>query len=232
MSIDWPVVFEGAKTVLDPLSNASWPIAAGVTAWVFREPVKSMIGRVRQLTGFGGSADFTAGDRIASQQSAEGSATASLPALVDTSNLPPSDSVFDILDSQLAVVLDQHVQGGDKFKLAWAIRQRSISEATRIHETNYRVIFGSQIHALKTLNIAGTGLISEFETFYENVRSNPTWEAIHKERSFELWGQFIIDAAYVVLVEGSDPPTVQITPFGKQFLQWIVLAGVPDVKPG
>ena len=66
---------------------------------------------------------------------------------------------------------------------------------------------GGHATRISTLNIAGTGLISEFETFYENVRSNPTWEAIHKERSFELWGQFIIDAAYVVLVEGSDPLT-------------------------
>lgn len=232
MSVDWPIVFEGVKTVLDPLSNASWPIAVGVIAWVFREPVEAMIGRVRQLSGFGGTADFTPGDAISHRQSAEGSATASLPALADTNNLPPSDPVFDILDGQLAAVLEQHVQGGDNVKLAWAIRQRSVSEATRIHETNYRVIFGSQIHALKTLNVVGTGAVSEFEAFYETVRANPAWEAMHKDRTFDQWGQFLIDAAYVVLIEGSDPQTVQITPFGKQFLQWMVLAGVPDAKPG
>lgn len=232
MSVDWPIVFEGVKTVLDPISNASWPIAIGVIAWVFREPVKAMIGRVRQLSGFGGTADFTTADAISHQQSAEGSTTASLPALADTNNLPPSDPVFDILDGQLATVIEQHVKGGDNVKLAWAIRQRSISEATRIHETNYRVIFGSQIHALKTLNVVGTGAISEFEAFYETVRANPAWEAMHKDRTFEQWGQFLINAAYVMLVEGSDPETVQITPFGKQFLHWMVLAAVPEGKPG
>lgn len=232
MDVDWPVVFEGAKTVLDPLSNASWPIAAGVIAWIFREPVKAMIGRVRQLSGFGGTADFTASDAISQRQSAEGSATASLPALADTNNLPPPDPVFDILDGQLAAVLEQHVQGGDNVKLAWAIRQRSVSEATRIHETNYRVIFGSQIHALKTLNVVGIGAVSEFEAFYETVRTNPAWEAMHKDRTFDQWGRFLIEAAYVALVEGSEPPTVEITPFGKQFLHWMVLAGVPDAKPG
>ena len=232
MSVDWPIVFEGVKTVLDPLSNASWPIAIGVIAWVFRDPITKMIGRVRQLSGFGGTADFTGGDAISHRQSAEGSATASLPALADTNNLPPPDPVFDILDGQLASVLEQHVQGGENVKLAWAIRQRSISEATRIHETNYRVIFGSQIHALKTLNVVGTGAIGEFEQFYETVRANPAWEAIHKDRTFEQWGQFLIDAAYVRLVEGSDPEAVQITPFGKQFLHWMVLAAVPEAKPG
>lgn len=232
MNVDWPIVFEGVKTVLDPLSNASWPIAVGVIAWVFREPVKGMIGRVRQLSGFGGTADFTASDAISHRQSAEGSVTASLPALADTNNLPPSDPVFDILDGQLATVLEQHVQGDANVKLAWAIRQRSVSEANRIHETNYRLIFGSQIHALKTLNVVGIGAVSEFEAFYESVRANPTWEAMHKDRTFDQWGQFLIDAAYVMVVEGSNPSAVQITPFGRQFLQWMVLVAVPDAKPG
>lgn len=232
MGIDWPIVFEGVKTVLNPLSNASWPIAIGVIAWTFRQPIKSMIDRVRQLSGFGGTANFTAGDALTHQQSAEGSATASLPALADTSNLPPSDPVFHILDDQLATVLNQHVQGGDNVKLAWAIRQRSISEATRIHETNYRLIFGSQIYALRTLSGVVTGAVSDFEKLFETVQANPVWEAMHKARTFEEWGQFLIDAAYVESVEGSDPPMVRITPFGKQFLHWMILAAVPDAKPG
>lgn len=232
MGFDWSIVFAGAKTVLDPLSNASWPIAVGVIAWVFREPVKAMIGRVRQLSVFGGKADFTASDAISHRQSAEGSTTVSLPALADTNNLPPPDPVFDILDGQLATVLEQHVMGGDNVKLAWAIRQRSISEANRIHETNYRVIFGSQIEALKSLNVVGTGAVSEFEALYETVRANPVWETVHKDRTFDQWGRFLIDAAYVILVEGSDPPTVQIAPFGKQFLHWMVIACVPEGKAG
>lgn len=232
MHVDWPIVFEGLKTILDPLSNASWPIAVGVIAWAYREPVRAMIGRVRQLSGFGGTADFVANDAISPRQSAGGSTTASLPALADTSNLPPPDLVLDVLDRQLATVLEEHVKSGDNVKLAWAIRQRSVSEATRIHETNYRVIFGSQIHGLKTLNTLGTGNVSEFEEFFESIRANPAWEVLHKDRTFDQWGQFLIDAGYVALIEGSEPMQVNITPFGKQFLQWMVLAGVPDVKPG
>ncbi len=232
MSIHWPTVFDGMKTILDPISNASWPIAVGLIVWAFREPIKAMIGRVRQLSGFGGTADFTPNDAITQQQSADGSTTNSLPSIADTGILPPADPVYDVLDGQLATVLEQNVKGGSDAKLAWAIRQRSVSEALRIHETNYRVIFGSQIHALKTLNVVGTGAVSEFEAFYETVRANPMWDTVHKDRSFDLWGQFLIDAGYVTLVDGSEPLTVQITPFGKQFLQWIVHVGVPDAKPG
>ncbi len=231
MGIDWPIVFQGIKTVLDPVAEASWPIAIGLVAWTFRSPITGVIGRVRQVTGFGGTAEF-ATPEIGSQQSADASKAASLPAITNTSNLPPSDLVYDILDGQLATTLDQHIKGGTDVKLAWAIRSRSISEANRMHETNYRLLFGSQIQALKVLNVSGQSLISDFEKFYSTVASNPANEMIHKDRTFEQWGDFVANVGYVVAVDGSEPPLVQVTPFGRQFLQWMVIAGVSEFKPG
>lgn len=233
MGVDWPLVFQGVKTVLDPLAAASWPIAIGVTVWAFRKPIESMIGRVRQFSGFGTTAEFVTKEAIAHQPEAEKTSTLALPAIADPLQLPPADPVFDILDQQLRNVLDQAIAGDDSLKLSWAIRQRSISEATRIHETNYRLIFGSQIFALKTLNMVGQGQVADFEKYYtDNFLKNSQWEAIHKDRSFEQWWQFLVDAAYVIIVEGSDRSIVQITPFGKQFLHWMVLAGVSEFKVG
>ncbi|OYX47522.1 MAG: hypothetical protein B7Y87_01280 [Sphingomonadales bacterium 32-64-22] len=233
MGVDWPLVFQGAKTVLDPLASASWPIVIGLTAWAFRKPIESMIGRVRQFSGFGTTAEFATREAITHQQEAKNTSNPVLPAIADASKFPPADPVFDILDRQLRSLLDQVISEDDALKLAWAIRQRSISEANRIHETNYRLIFGSQIFALKTLNTVGQGLVSEFENYYnEKVLVNSQWEGIHKGRNFEQWGQFLLDAEYVVIVEGSDPPIVQITSFGKQFLHWMVLAGVSEFKVG
>jgi hypothetical protein len=97
---------------------------------------------------------------------------------------------------------------------------------------NYRLIFGSQIIALKGLNVVGQGPVSDFENLYKKVAADPANEAIHKNRTFEQWGQFLINAAYVELIEGSEPPTVRITPFGRQFLQWMVIAGAPEIKAG
>lgn len=233
MGVDWPLVFQGVKTVLDPLAAASWPVAIGVVVWRFREPIETMIGRMRQFSGFGATAEFNSKDALNHQQGAEKTSTPALPAIGDPTKIPPLDPVFDILDQQLRNVLDQVIAGDDTLKLAWAIRQRSVSEATRIHETNYRLIFGSQIFALKTLNIVGQEPVANFEKYYgEQVISNPTWDYLHKDRTFEQWGQFLINAAYVVIVENSDPPIVQITPFGKQFLHWMILAGVSEYKAG
>lgn len=231
MRIDWQLVFQGVKTILDPIAEASWPIAIGLVAWVFRKPITAMIGRVRQFTGFGGTAEF-ATPEIGSQQSADATKAASPQLIADTSNLPLFDAVYAILDSQLVETLDQHIQGGPDVKLAWAVRSRSISEANRMHETNYRLLFGSQIQALKALNVMGQSPVSDFEKFYSDVARNQTNEMIHKDRSFEQWGEFVANIGYVAVVENSDPPTVQITPFGRQFLQWMVIAGVPEFKPG
>ena len=231
MHIDWPLVFQGMKTILDPIAAASWPIVIGAVAWTFRIPITAMIARVRQVSGFGGTADFVP-QEIGQQQFSAVNKASSLPALTDTNNLPPSDPVYDILDAQLFTTLNQHIQGKSEVKLAWAVRSRSVSEANRMHEANYRLLFGSQILALKGLNVAGQSPISDFEKFYANVASNPANEPIHKDRTFEQWAEFVANVGYVAAVEGSDPPQAEITPFGRQFLQWMVVSAVSEFKAG
>lgn len=231
MNVIWPLVFQGVKTVLDPIAQASWPIAIGVVAWAFRNPLTAMIARVRQVSGFGGTADF-ATPEIGSQQSADATKASSLPALSDTANAPPTDAVYDALDARLGADLNQHIQGNADVKLAWAIRSRSVSEANRMHETHYRLLFGSQIAALKSLNVCGPAPISDFEKFYAAIATNPANEPIHKDRTFEQWADFVANIGYVEAVEGSTPPQARITPFGRQFLQWMVVNGVSEFKPG
>ncbi len=86
--------------------------------------------------------------------------------------------------------------------------------------------------SLKALSVSGQAPISDFEKFYATVASNPANEPIHKDRTFEQWGEFVANIGYVIVVEGSDPPQVQITLFGRHFLQWMVVAGVPEFKAG
>lgn len=230
MSVNWPLVFQAVKTILDPLAAASWPIAIGIVAWAFRGPITAMIGRVRQVSGFGGTAEFVAPDAT-HQLSADAKEIASLPAATGMT-MPPTDAVYDALDSQLQTFLDQNVHGDLHSKLAWAIRARSISEANRLHEGQYRLIFGSQIVALKGLNVVSPAPLSDFEKLFETAVANPANEAIHKDRTFDQWLQFLLNSGYVARVEGSSPALLQITPFGRQFLQWMVIAGVPEIKAG
>jgi len=232
MDIDWPLVFTGVKTVLDPISNASWPIAVGVISWLIRHQVRELIGRVKQLSGFGGTADFASQDAPSQRLLAEESSPRGLQELSDTTARPLPDPVFDKLDREFAAELEKHVRGGDDIKLAWAIRQRSVSEAARNHESNYRIMFGSQINCLKSLNTYDWGSLSDIQAFYSTIKSHPSWESMHKDRSFDSWIGFLIATGYIEFMSKNGESGVALLPFGKQFLQWMVLAGVPELKPG
>jgi hypothetical protein len=237
MALDWPLVFQGLKTILDPLAIASWPIALVSVAWLFRTPIARVTDRISQFNALGTSAVFTPNAMQSDQQEAE---KISGPAPFETSielqlpDLPvPTDSVFDKFDEELRENLEEAIGADDAAKLRWAIRERSISEATRIHETNYRLIFGSQIFALKQLNIAFHISISTFEAHYnEQVRNNVKWEGLHNDRTFDQWAGFLISTTYVERVHFSESPSLQITAFGKQFLTWMVLVRVSEYKAG
>jgi hypothetical protein len=57
-------------------------------------------------------------------------------------------------------------------------------------------------------------------------------EPLHKGRTFDQWGDFVANIGYVAAVDGSNPPKVQTTPLGRQFLEWMVINRVSEFKPG
>lgn len=123
--------------------------------------------------------------------------------------------------------------GSPERKLAWAIRARSVAEIERLHERNYRNIYGSQILALKALNaIGGVAKGEDFRPFYDTAASTPEFKGAYENRSFELWGEFLIDAGYVEVVEGTEPLQVRLTIMGADFLHWLVRSRAPEFKPG
>jgi hypothetical protein len=235
MGLDWSLIFQGLKTVLDPLAIASWPIAFVVAAWLFRKPIASVTNRVSQFNGFGTSASFAPIEVQKDQQEPE---KISAPAPFENaiqSQLPQvgTDPVFDVLDKSLSDHLEKMIKGDDALKLKWAIRERSISEGNRIHEMNYRLIFGSQISVLKYLNTASQSPLAMVESYYkQSVRANSAWEAMHKDRTFEQWLGFLTNTGYAIREQGLGAPSLHITPFGKHFLTWMVNVGVTELKAG
>lgn len=228
-AVNWPIVFAGFKTVLDPLAQASWPIALGIIVFSFRNQIASLLNRIKQVTGFGGTAEFVPMPASA-DQTGEGPAT-EVATEANANVMPPADAVYEPMDAQFTDWLNERVPGNAELKLAWAIRSRSMSEAYRLHELNYRVIFGSQIQALKSLNALGRAPAVDFEAFFKAAAENPLWTLYYKDRTFEMWGNFLVNAGYVRFVPNTDPSEVEITPFGRQFLVWIVQSGLAENKP-
>lgn len=223
--IDWPVTFAGFSTFLTPLADASWPIGLLLALWIFRPEIKHLLSRVRTIKGAGVEAELHA-----DTQQQEATAVAVAPAFGN--EYPPPHPVFSGMDEAARAIIDQSIAGDLDKKFAWAIRMRSISEAYRIHEANYRVIFGSQIRALRALNVIGRGKVSDFERYFEEVKISAESASLHEDRTFEQWGEFLVQAGYVAEAEGSDGSEVQITPFGQQFLLWLTEARVYENRPG
>ena len=82
---------------------------------------------------------------------------------------------------------------------------RSVVEANRLHEAHYRVIFGSQLRALRQLNFLGRAPASQFEPFFQEIRDDPDTAPIYEGYTFEQWWQFLLNAGYVRSVGDTDP---------------------------
>lgn len=228
--INWPWVFLGFKTILDPLAVASWPIAIGFVFWFLRQPITALIQRIKKVDGFGAQAEFSPIEQRA-EHKPSGSAELFLQKNRVATALPPQHDVYDMLDQSARKILQEAVQGDSDLQLQWAIRMRSISEAERIHEANYRIMFGSQLKALKELHLLLQAPASHFFRFYQEAASNPDWKLVYETRTFEEWGRFLINIGYVEVVSGTDPEEVRITPLGSHFLIWMTERRIPDFRP-
>ncbi len=232
MASQVPLWLQTTDVVLDALAASSWPIAFGISVLLFRKPIINLLSRVRRFNGFGGEAEFNALENPAQLAAHADGGRLALPGGNNIPYFPPPDPVYTEFDQATRDVLDAEAAGEAERQLAWAIRMRSISEANRIHERNYRMIFGSQIAALRALNTATEAKVDEFRPFFSAALQNPDWKDIHDGRTFEQWGQFILDTGYARIIEDSEPAKVQITPFGKQFLLWMIETRSTEMKGG
>ena len=172
----------------------------------------------------------------AEQQQIEASKPAEAPALpppptsavVRRPPLPDPSPLYDPLDAHLRAQLENAIGESAELKLAWAIRLRSQTLVERMHETNYRVIFTSQIWALKQLNQIGQTTLSQARKVYnEAAEKDPDF---YRLVTWESWSAFLQNTGYVQVGEG-DEPIVTMTPLGNDFIVWMAARRVLEVKP-
>ena len=168
--------------------------------------------------------------QVEASKSPEATALPSPPPSSAAARRPPPDPIplYDPFDANLRTRLDDAFGDNAELKLAWAIRFYSQALVERMHETNYRVIFTSQIWVLKQLNLIGQSTLSEGRRVYkEAVKHNPIF---YNPVTWENWSGFLRNTGYVRIGEGGDP-TVTLTPLGKDFIVWMAARGVLEVKP-
>ena len=226
--LDWPLVIQGTKVVLDFLGQISWPVAVVLIIYFFRTKVADLLSRIDNVDAFGVKAKIN----LPSSISQQGVAVSTEDGIGNNQTQPPQpDPLYTQFDNVVRAEIEKHITGDAETKLAWAIRLRSMSEVNRAHETAYRLIFGSQIKALRVLNTLTSAPIDYFKPLFETYASSADWKEVHKDRTYEDWGKFLVDMGFVAIDENQTPPTVHITVLGQSFLNWLNLARVPDERP-
>lgn len=229
-SIDWPLTFEGFKTFSSPLSALAWPIAILVGVLLFQSQLKALIGRVKSAKGAGFEFQMNEAQQVVPEKlPVEGTPS---PLADGGRSGPLEDVVYTKMDHILRDWLDANVGADCETKLAWAIRRGSIAEAARMHEANYRMIFGSQIKALRALNNVESSPSSQLLGFFGEAVADPVSAQIHHGRTFDQWMNFLIGSGYVEQQQGTLPAVVRLTDLGRSFLRWMVDARVSDMRAG
>ncbi|MCJ2025575.1 hypothetical protein [Methylobacterium sp. J-067] len=147
--------------------------------------------------------------------------------------LPPPSPVYAPIEADLRRRIEQAVPGPLDVQIAWALRVAVAAQVEANHEQTCRLIFGSQIHALKQLNTLGSLTIRQAREIYENtaIRKFP---GTFQDEEFPAWGEYLINRG-IVTIEPGDPiedTKAFLTPLGKDFLLFIVGRGLTEYKWG
>lgn len=217
----------------------AWPgvaltvILAGF--WIFHGPIVRFIDRSNKVSlPGGGSIDAGPAKQIEAQTEPSKPAIP-LPAPQPISGAPslppPPNQLIGRVEEDIRHQLATSFPDARDVQFAWAIRSAALSQVERDLEKVYRVIFGSQIFALKEINMRGGITVGDARKIYE--RAKEAFPALYADYAFEGWGGFVLEHGLAIVVNptSSDTDRVVLTPFGKEFLFFLVARSLAENKP-
>ena len=94
------------------------------------------------------------------------------------------------------------------------------------------MIFGSQILALKEINIRTFITVAQAQGIYGMAEQ--AFPDLYSTFAFKNWGRFLIDQGLVVIPDdpATDDSKIFLTPAGKDFLFFLTGRGLPENKGG
>lgn len=147
--------------------------------------------------------------------------------------LPPPSPVYAPLEADLRRRIEQAIPGGLDVQMAWALRVAVAAQVERDHEQTYRLIFGSQIAALKELNVRGALTLEQSREVFAltAVRNHPD---LFKPESFDDWGAFLVNRGLVVVTPqpATEETRTILTHLGRDFLMFVTGRGLTEYKWG
>jgi hypothetical protein len=136
--------------------------------------------------------------------------------------------LYSQLDRDVGEALSSKYPGNSGAQLAQAIRLATTNYTEKLHQANYREIFGSQIDFPKHINIRGVADREDAQPFYdEGAASLPDFYSTY---TIDRWIGFLQKAGLTEAVEGGTQIT--LTPAGRDFLEYLIRARLPENRPG
>ncbi len=209
------------------LENAAAPLATmilGISAMlIFRGPLTALLNRIRRVSGGDkGAIEFDAPNE-AQQKELQKQGT-ELHRLQNHPLGPPSVEVA-IVEGKILERLNSFADEDDIKKTQRLIRAFAQTILMHDFEVIYRIIFGSQLDLLLAANAGGIA-IEAVQQMFDQAKA--TYPQVHAGGSMEAWLAYPIGVELVERVLG--PDRVLIRTKGKEFMQYLVAAGLTTPK--
>lgn len=197
-----------------------WPTLVLALAMMFRSQIGNLINRIASGELWGAKITAPPPTQTVREIKAIGENVKGLgkgPALAEDNPLQglaeesiQQNPVLKNLDceSQLAIVIQAHA----------ALQMQVTFERT------YRLIFGSQLAALRAADRNGGIPIEDIRAIFNRAKAN--FSELHKDRTFEQWAQFLIDTGLAMAQDGQR--TAVTTMRGHEFHAYVAQMRYPE----
>jgi len=199
----------------------SWPVITFFALLIFKKPLIALVNRIHTLKA--GREGFTL-DATAVSIQTELKTSAAEQRLNQVKRVAISPSVQRREQLIQADIRNMNLEVG-KETIDLLVQHLAHSQALYAAERTYRTIFGSQIAALKMLNIGGSKRRAELEPFYEEAKSR--FPNLYMEYSFQQWLNYLLS---MELIRTPDNVEFSIATDGKELLKWIMAESVSENK--
>jgi hypothetical protein len=226
---------EIARTLI--IQIISWPIVALVICWMFRSSICTFLEKIAHLKAAG--LEVTTHLAVAAQpepldtQEELAGEALSIPREATDVRLRAVRSYGDRipgLQNKITRIAEDLTSLGltnaNPETIQLLVRHLAVTQILLNFEFTYRIIFGSQISALKILNVTGSRARSYVEDLYSAAKEK--YSTFYGTYSFADWLRFLVERNLVEVDENQ--AQVSITDQGRDLLTWIVLASVDDNK--
>jgi hypothetical protein len=204
------------------VEHFAWPAVVIVLTLtfllLFRSQVAGFIDRTKSLKVPGIHAE---GDSLTQVQAQSKSVEQSLIGGPEKLGTPLSDEVLGPMDQEVHRLIKASVPDHSNH-LPWALRLLSHMSLQRDHEITARLIFNSQVQALRAMAQSGGVLNAEqLRAFYESAASQSD---AYEQYSFDRWWNFLANRRLIT----NDGSMFHLTPIGRSYLAYVASTGISD----